>query len=198
MTLVLTTAPTTEPVTNTELKDHLRLDQTTFAEQQSLLDNLIKVARAWVEDVTNRQLLQGTWTLYLDEFPGSADTPIRLIKVPVVSVTSVKYLDTDGTQQTWAASKYRVDKESEPGRIYPAYGEVWPTARDISNAVEVAFVAGYASAGAVPQGIKHAILMLAAHLYEHPEATVPGAGALTRVPLGVESFVWQYRSLEAV
>jgi hypothetical protein len=37
-----------------------------------------------------------------------------------------------------------VDINEEPGRVYLAYGESWPSTQDIRNAVTIRFVAGYA------------------------------------------------------
>src|SRR4030067_860491 len=83
-------------------------------------------------------LITQTWELYLDAFPA---WEIRVPKPTLQSITSIVYTDTDGILQTLAGSMYLVDNKSEPGRITPAFGEVWPVTRAQINAVIVRFVA---------------------------------------------------------
>ena len=96
-------------------------------------------------------------------------------------MTSIKYLDSAGVQQTLAATEYTLDELSEPGWIVPAYNVTWPDTYATINAVEVVYVAGYANAAAVPQSIKQWILLHVGHLYENREATMPGI-SITPLP----------------
>lgn len=90
-----------------------------------------------------------------------------------------------------SASDYIVDTANEPGRICLAPNSSWPTTQsDRINAVEITFVCGYGDPPDVPYGIKSAILMTAAHLYENREATI--ATNLKEVPIGVESLLAPY------
>jgi uncharacterized phiE125 gp8 family phage protein len=166
----LITAPTSEPVSSTELKSQLRI---TGTDQDTMLDLLISAARQHVEDYLRMQLNTATWILYLDEFPKSGEC-IYIQKSPVTSVTSVKYLESvNGTETTLVANTdYVVDIISKPCRIYEAYGKTWPTPRDIRNSVYIQFVAGYSSDYKIYSEqykiIKQAILMVAATMYENP------------------------------
>lgn len=170
------TAPATEPVTLTELQTHLRV---TVNEESELITSLGKAARETVERLTGRSLITQTLRLTLDEFP---DWEIRLPRPPLVSVTSITYVDAAGTTQTLSASLYRVDTYSEPGRIEPAYGEVWPSAREVAGAVNVLYVAGYGAAAAVPYNLKLAIKLLVGHWFANREQVVVGM-ALTAPPI---------------
>jgi uncharacterized phiE125 gp8 family phage protein len=187
--LVLTTAPGSEPLTTAEAKAHLRVD---LSDDDTLIDGLIAAARAWAERFTRRAFVTQTWTLYADAFPGSNAAPIRLPKPPIQSVDSIIYVDSDGASQTWNAANYTLDSKSEPGRVLPAYNQVWPVTRSVPNAVAVQYIAGYGGASAVPQAIKQAILLLVGHWYAHRES-VAHAQTVIEVPQGVEALLWAYR-----
>lgn len=190
--LSLVTAPAAEPVSRSEAKAHLRIEAS-VTDDDTLIDALIVAAREHVEDFTRRALVTQTWDLKLDAFPCDA-----YIKVPLPrlqSVTSITYVDTAGTTQTWSSSDYQVDTASEPGRIAPAYGESWPDTRAGQlNAVTVRFVAGYGAASAVPQKIKQAMLLIIGHWYEHRENVVISAQA-QEIPFAAEMLLWPYRVL---
>lgn len=134
------TAPTSEPLDLARAKDHLRV---TDSESDSLIASLIASARAYAEFDTQRVLVVQTRDLTLDAFP-SAGVPIDLwLGVPLVSVLSVKYVDTDGNTQTLATSVYTVDAASTPGRVFLAFDQSWPDTRAERNAVTIQYVAGY-------------------------------------------------------
>lgn len=186
--LTLATAPASEPVTTAEAKAHLRV---THSSEDTLIAALITAARQHVESVTRRALINQTWDLSLDYFPDI----IYLQKGRLQSVSSITYVDTDGTTQTLSSSLYTVDTKREPGRVIPAYGESWPSTRDHINCVTVRFVAGYgANASDVPQALKSAILLLIGQLFENREATAERAPE--EVPLAFNALVWPYRLLE--
>lgn len=157
MVFVVTTAPTSEPVSLAEAKAAARIDDELVHDRELL--RLIQAAREAAESYTQRSIMPQTLTLYLDAF----DAVIRLPRAPVTSVTSVKYLDDAGVQQTLAASKYRVDLVSYQPRITPGFDEPWPITRPVTNAIEIEYVTGYAS---VPVGIKDAILGMVAHSFD--------------------------------
>ena len=166
--LVLITPPAAEPLTNAEAMVHLKVDSKI---EIPYIDNLIKDARETAERITRRALITQTWELYLDAFPA---WEIRVPKPTLQSITSIVYTDTDGILQTLAGSMYLVDNKSEPGRITPAFGEVWPVTRAQINAVIVRFVAGYGDADAVPAGIKHWMQVRMRQLFDNRSATIVG------------------------
>ena len=148
-----TVAPTLLPVTEDEAKDELNiLDDTS---QDSRIRRLIVQAVDIVERDSRRQLMPQTWKLYLDRFPCAE---IELRKVPVASVTHVKYY-ADEVLTTLSSSLYQTDLVTEPCRVQPVAGGSWPTADGGRvNAVEVQWVAGYANAASVPDCAKAAVL----------------------------------------
>lgn len=162
MGLRLTTPPAVEPITLTEAKTHLRVSGT---DDDDRITALIAAAREEAETITGRAFITQTWRLTLDRFPLAG--PIVLPRPPLQSITSLAYVDSDGASQTWDAANYRVSANNEPGRIEPAYNEVWPTTRLVSEAATVTYAAGYGDAASdVPGGIKNAILLLVERYYD--------------------------------
>jgi len=169
------TAPTAEPVSVAELKANLRLNDTTW--DATVLPLLIEAARQAVENECNRALINTTFQQFYDEWPYSSEYPyIELVRAPVASVSSIKYIDTDGDEQTWTASNYRVDMWSQPARVELAYAQSWPAIRQIVNSITIEYVAGYgASSASVPDALRQAVLMLASDMFEHSESQAESA-----------------------
>lgn len=185
MALKLITAPVIEPVTLSEVKLHLRVDHD---DEDALLTNLIKVARELVEDGTWRALLTQTWELRLDHWPRM---PLEMPKPPLQSIVSIKYLDSDGMENTVASSVYDVDTYSEPGRLFFKKGQSWPsTTLYERGAVRIQFKSGWLAATNVPYKIKAAILLLVGHYYENREEVIISSGLTpVELPKGVNSLL---------
>ena len=175
MTLRIITQPSVEPITLAEAKLQCRVE-TTFTADDDLLNALITAVRQQVENLTRRALVQQTLELTLDCFPASG--VIELPRPPLQSVTSVKFIDTDGTLTTVPASEYQVDTYREPGLVMPAYLESWDATRSDFNAVQVRYVAGYASGSPqdavglvenIPQALKHWMKVRINTLYNQRE-----------------------------
>lgn len=184
--LKLITTPSTEPVTVSELKTHLRIDSTT---EDTYLGTLIQTAREDCEQFQNRAYITQTWELTLD---GWAKFPIKLPRPELVSVTSVKYYDIVDVETTYSTDNYFVDTSSEVGRIGLNYNITLPsTTLRPTNSVIIQYIAGYGAAADVPQRIKHAILMLCGHYYENREASSPVE--LKEIPFAVSNLLWKDR-----
>jgi len=153
----------------------------------------ISAAREYGETFTHRAFVTQTWDDKRDGFPGSSDDAIELPKAPLISVTSVSYVDANGVTQAWSSTLYTVDAPAGPkarsGYLVPNYGQVFPTTRDVPNAVTIRFVAGYGVASAVPSLIK-------ACLKEHIRASwLRGdAKASLAILTWVQAQLWGYKS----
>lgn len=163
--LAQTTAPTTEPLTLDEVKDHLGLARE-VSDWDSKLRAQLTAARQDIEDRTNRQFVTATWTLKLNGFAYGTGV-IYLPRAPLQSVTSITYLESvAGVSTTWSSSNYRVSLK-EPGEVTLAYGQSFPSLYPVSDAVTIVYVAGYGAASAVPEKVKHAIKMRLSQWWAH-------------------------------
>jgi len=189
--LKLITAPTTEPITLVEARLHLRLEATgspATHPDDSLVTSLIKAARQHIDGkdgLLSRALITQTWELQLDEFPVSE---IRIPLPPLQSVSSVKYNDLAGIEQTVLSTDYVVDTVTPPGWVLLVTGKSWPETMETPNAVRVRFVAGYGDAAAVPEPIKAAMKLLIGHLYENREAVTVGVNS-QELPMAVHALL---------
>lgn len=179
----ITTAPATEPVTETEAKLHCRVDHAT---EDAIFTRLIKLARVQCEQISARSFVTRTFTAALDCWPGWT---FELPYPPLAGITSIKYYDDAGSPAaTVDSADYFVDANSEPGRVALVSGAAWPSVnlRPI-NGVEIIYTAGYGNAAAVPEQYKQAMLLLIGHLYENRESVVVQQGvSLVQVPQAVE------------
>lgn len=173
MPLSLVTAPASEPITATEAKLHARIDHTT---EDALVAEFIAGARELFEEETGRQLVTATWRLTLDRFP-SGYNAIKIPRPPLASITSIQYVDTDGTLQTWASSEYDVMTHAGPlaafGTVQPKPDQSYPDTYLAPDAVRITFVAGVAAAD-IPMSAKNLLYQLTADQYLSREAQIVG------------------------
>lgn len=190
-----------------EIKSQLAITGTI---DDARLMRLASAAVAFTERYINRAFLKRTYLYKLSMFGSSMrgelddfwfepigglerKTPIIVLPYPpLVQVNSVKYYDEAGVLQTISPSNYQVDTASEPGRIAPVYGYMWPTTGVRLNPIEIEYVAGYGDEfGSVPVDLRHAVMMLIGHYNENREST--SNVSVESVPLGYEDLVAQYR-----
>lgn len=162
--ITLIVGPDEEPVTTAEAKEHLRV---THSDHDALIDALLLSARNHIDGKSGwlgRALITQTWELRLDSFQHEITIPLP----PLQSVTSIKYIDTDGAEQTLPTDVYQITSD-DPGTIVEAYGQSWPSTRDEKEAVRIVFVAGYGYADDVPEPIKTAMKFHVEALYDKDE-----------------------------
>lgn len=206
---VLTTAPSTEPVTETEAKARLRLETTA---DDALITALIVVARQKAEEYLRRALITQSWTLWLDWWPhdkqdnrewwdgvreGSITNDLApvvcLPQSPVVSITHIKTYAADNSATTMSSDGYRLDAASSPARVCLNQGTTWPLPGRTRQGVEIEYVCGYGAASAVPRPIREGILMLITHLYENREAISEFGVSSAQLPFTIEAMWSPYR-----
>lgn len=182
MALKLITAPAVEPISLVEAKAHLRVDH---ADDDDFISFLITAVRQQIDGKDgwlNRALITQTWDMYLDHFPGHGSGyaygcggEIKIPLPPLQSITSIKYDDSDGVEQTVSSDNYTVDTVSNSGWVVPNISTPWPIAQIGINKVRVRFVAGYGDAGsAVPATIRSWMLLNIGTLYAQRETVVDG------------------------
>lgn len=179
------TPPAANFLEDARVWDHLRVPLSGSPEapadetQIALYRNAAQAALDGPQGTLGRALITQTLRMTLDAFPlwTAADAgerylqgngAIRLPCPPVVSVTSIAYVDEAGATQTLAASKYDlIDNQRWPSIVVPAWEQDWPATRDVPAAVTVTWTAGYgAAASDVPQNIVAAGLEMVRMLYE--------------------------------
>jgi uncharacterized phiE125 gp8 family phage protein len=167
--------PSFEPVTLAEARLWLRIDDDDTT-QDAMIVLLIKAMREYAEHLTGRAICQQTLEYRTDSFPFSG--PIEIPQPPLVSVTSVSYVDSSGELQAMDSSPtgWQVDTASEPGRIAPlTTSGGWPDANSEElGAIRIRYVAGYASPSLIPRSIRLWMQSRIATLFEQREQLITG------------------------
>ncbi len=161
---IVTTQPAAEPITAALVAAQLRV--TASDDDTRILSYLIPAARSICEAYTNRAFIDQTITYIYDGTPPSV---IELPRAPLSSVTSITTYAEDDTATVFATSKYTVDTQVEPGRVFLTQDATWPDGMRTYNSVKIIYVAGYGTAGTdVPSDILQAIILQTAYMYENP------------------------------
>lgn len=150
MDYATTTKPASEPVTLDQVKLHTRIDTSEIGSiEDHLLDGSLAAARQWSEQYQNRSYIWQTITAKQDVFTNT----IVLPGAPLISVSSITYVDTAGSTQTLAATVYDVDTTSDPGKITLAYSQTWPSLRGDHHGITITYLAGYAATCTANTGV---------------------------------------------
>jgi len=165
----LITAPTTEAISVAELKRQLGI-----ASDDSLWDNQLEIcrvaARQYYERRTGRTVHETEWEIVLDEFPDEDEVELPRA-TPLISITSLKYTDSDGETTTWDSSNYIADTDSLPGKLVLGYGKSWPSATLYpASPIKIRYKAGIETTSPITEARdddKAPILLIAAALFEN-------------------------------
>jgi len=177
-------APASEPVTAEQMMAHSRVDS---EDDLATLEALISVAREYVDAVTGRVSVAHTFRLtaatWADLLEGELSTA-RIYRAPLVSVQSVSYYAPGSSTLTvMDAAAYRVVTGYEPGLIQ--FLGTLPILDDRPDAIRIDITAGHSAAPAMH---RHAVKMLAAHLYEQRLPAVIG-NIVNILPYGLSNLI---------
>lgn len=164
----ITTAATEQPITTAEAKAHLNIDSD-YSADDTLISAMIKAATNYAQAYCRRLFVATTVTEYYDNFPASGSFELSY---GVITLSSVKYKDSNNTEQTWNASNYEVDNKITPAKIQVLTNKSYPSTYDGFNAVYVEYITGFGAASDVPQDVKHALLLMVADMYDNREDKV--------------------------
>jgi Phage gp6-like head-tail connector protein len=167
MALLTLISPAQEPVSLAQMKVYLRLDAGDTSDDV-LISSLISAAREWCEAFCERAFIFQVKRLLMDFFPGYVDFKMagQRVSSPFVSgsnavlvgiryavalpwplvreVVDFIYQDQNGDPQTMiAGTDFVQDLDSQPARLTPLFGEMWPVARVVANAVQIDYLTGY-------------------------------------------------------
>ena len=161
-------APGSEPITLSEAKLYLRLDNNT---EDTLINDLIVAVRMQAEQWLRRSLMTQSWKLGYDDGNISC---VKLPMGPVISITSVTLIGSDESTQLLPASAYKLSE---------ARNELLFTNLIAGLPFEVIYSAGYGDASCVPRPIKLGLLAHVASMYDGRADT--GEGGFPNQTLGL-------------
>ena len=188
MALVLTSPPALEPVSVGEAKDHLRIDH---SDEDALISSLILTSRLHIEAALSIALVNQTWTWKFDAWPNSGAT-VALPLRPVSAINSITVLDQDGAPTILDPGDYELDGNEVPPRLIRLTTQ-WLKPGKSHAGIEISLTAGFgATAGDVPQPVRHALLLLVAHWYEHRDPIEIGSEKMA-IPKSVSTLLKPYR-----
>jgi len=194
--------PGSEPVTVDQAKRHCRIDE---EYNDDLVEMYLTSARTWAEAFLNRALFTQklqyniTWSppptatplvpqsliVFPLNWPPLVKRPIELPRAPAVSVEQIRWGYVE--DMTVAdPNDYTLNLLVEPG-----YVAVKPqlVPRIPQQSMSIDYTAGYddADPNAVPMGIRHAILLLTAYLYEQR------GDVQSEMPEAAKALLWPHR-----
>lgn len=181
MSYQITVPADAEALTISEVKYQLPWPQTDTT-WDLWIQSAIVAARQFAENKTQKVFVTSTVLQVLDSFPGGQPAtvpfghafslPVNAIlceTAPVQSIASIQYLDFTGTWQTVAPTAYTADLVTEPARITPVFGMIWPIPMPQIGAVRVTYVAGYGEPKDVPEGLKAWMKMRIGAMWQNRE-----------------------------
>jgi uncharacterized phiE125 gp8 family phage protein len=185
----VTVDQTNELWTSAEVKNYLKVDDST---DDSLIAAMNKAARAEVESRQNISTLNKTIVQKLERFPSSYkvatdyENVIKCLVYPLVSVTSITYLDENGVSQVLSPSLYEVD--TYRGIIAEAVDQDFPDTYLSLNDVTITYVAGFGTTATdCPADIRIAVLKLIAAMYDNR------TNGIQRLPTAADIILNRYK-----
>lgn len=156
----VTSPPVDYPITVAQAKKQVELPAEDTAHDDHL-ERLIAAATRFLQDQTGRQFVLASFTFGYDQFPPGCE-PLWIPRPPLVEVTSISYLDTEGNVQAMSAADYLVATDCQPGRVSLARlgSGSWPTPIRQGRAVTIEADCGYATPDDVPEDVKLCLLWL--------------------------------------
>lgn len=154
--------------------------------QDALLDTLLRAAMSAIEGRTGKAILARTYTL---ELPRWRDPACQTIPVaPVTAITALTTRDRDGGVTLHDPADVILVKDMARPQIQARYGQLPPVPPQ--GSVTVTFDAGFGALWSdVPDDLAQAVLLLAAHFYEHRGDGAASAG----LPDAVSALIAPYR-----
>lgn len=192
--LIVKTQPAVEPISLAEAKAHLNVSS---ADDDALIQQLVKAARAHLERVYNVAFVSQSLVMGRDYFPavfgmGWGWSPgwwlgntwmaqydaqeLRYgyiaLRPPASAITTVTYLDPTGASQVWPSTNYILDADAWPSRFSLALSKTYPATAPLLGAVKIEFVTGFPDALSVPDDMKAALKLLLGEYYQNREDVI--------------------------
>lgn len=186
MSSFLLTPPAAEPLSLPDAKGFLRVET---GDDDALIAALITAARLHVEAQAGLALMTQSWRMVMDRWPECGRIAAR--PAPLKAVTAARVYDRDGHAHTVDTQAFVPDMAAMTLAFMPW---VMPLPTRIAAGIEIDITAGYGDTPAdVPEPLRHAIRLLAAHWYEN--RGVVAADARATIPSTVAALLVPYRRL---
>lgn len=183
MPAVLLAGPPAEPLTLAGAKAYLRVDHEA---EDALIASLLTSARATVEALTRRVLIDQSWRLTRDAWPVSGLIPVPVN--PLRALLAVKLVDAAGGETALPLDAFTLDVARLPGLIRVDRASAPAPGRALAGII-IDITAGHGtSADHVPSPLIEAVRVVLAHFYEHRDVPGPGAAFPARLDALVAPF----------
>jgi len=191
-------------ITTADFKTHARIYH---SQDDTYIDTLIVSSTQAIEHATRRAFVNRSFIYTLVDFPspgfpssiestGSANGEIILPRSPMSSITSIVYNNTSSVATTLIENTgYYSYSINGVGRIVAPSSTAWPQVEDLGRpAVTITFIAGYgSSASSTPAALRHAVMLMATHLYENRQPVNIG-NTVNDIPKTVDALIAQYHT----
>jgi uncharacterized phiE125 gp8 family phage protein len=151
------TPPVAPVITLADLREHLRVEEAS-ALQDGLILGWLEAAREYCQHYTQRAIGLQTIEIAIDEFP---EASIALLPGPAISITSIKFINQIGVEQTLGNSLYTLDNYGIEHWVLPLSTTDWPVTLDAANVVKIVY-----KAGDIPAAVRAAMLLIVHDLFE--------------------------------
>jgi len=173
-----------------KLRDFLRLGSGFSTEdlQAPLLIGFLRAATVAIEARISRALIARQFSYRILEW--SELEMLALPMSPVNEVISVEAVDETGVSTEIPSASYWLKSDGDEGWLCSAVGGFPPV--PVHGFIKVTFGAGFSNDfDGLPADLSQAVLMLAAHYYDHRSDTGLSEGCM---PFGVSSLLQRYRT----
>lgn len=169
------------PVNLSAVKEHLGIYHD---EKNHNLTILMSAATNIAEKFTG-QIFRVGGDLYEQSLDGFPDR-VQLDYSPATGITSVKYFDGAGTEQTLPTWSYEFVDFTTPQHVV---FKNTPGTSGSAGSVKIRYVAGFKLSSEVPTDVKSAILLITQYLYDNP------GDAVRQMPTASEYILRNYKVL---
>lgn len=172
-----------QPFSINEFIQHIRAEPEDYPDgsiQHAQIQSLLIASIQWVENYTGHKIRDAIYRFSFDRFPA---LDLSATVYPVIAVESLSYRDKQA-QIIDLLPDVTIDYTTDC-LLVRHKKQQWPSVGDEFNSVVLTVHAGYDDQTLIPEGLKIACFLMAAHLHENASATAPID--LKEVPFGVKA-----------
>ena len=197
LSTITATPAINSPITTAQLIAHLRLPSEQDAAALTQLAALLNAAREFVEGQTGRGMAPATYRELFTPADVQADAMLHFARGPVTAISAIKYWPADGSARVTITSVPSIAALLvEMGDMLPGAAFITSALKELElydrpDALTVDYVAGH-ELGACPDGLKHAVLLLAA-LWHEERLPLNIGNIINELPYGLGYLIQQNR-----